>query len=84
MRREDNTNGGSDSKSTNRVHPYFAATDGMTLEQAYNAVYSSAKAVAENYRRAGVTPMTEDVFPVMIHTFARAGFDPAPVPQGKH
>ena len=22
--------------------------------------------------------MTEDVFPVMLHTFARAGFDPAP------
>jgi hypothetical protein len=78
MRRENNTNGGSDSQATGKVHPYFAATDGMTLEQAYNAVYSSAKAVAENYRRAGVTPMTEDVFPVMLHTFARAGFDPAP------
>ena len=77
MRRENNTNGGSDSQATGKVHPYFAATDGMTLEQAYSAVYSSARAVAENYRRASVTPMTEDVFPVMLHTFARAGFDPA-------
>ena len=77
MRRGNNTNGGCDSRSTGRVHPYFAATDGMTLEQAYNAVYSSAKAVAENYRHAGVTPMSEHVFPVMFHTFARAGFDPA-------
>jgi hypothetical protein len=76
MRRDRNTNGGSDSRSTGRVHPYFAATDGMTLEQAYDAVYRSAKAVADNYRCAGVTPMTEDVFPVMLHTFARAGFDP--------
>jgi hypothetical protein len=77
MRRQNNTNGGSDSQATGKVHPYFAATDGMTLEQAYNAVHASAKAVAENYRHAGVTPMTEDVFPAMIHTFARAGFDPA-------
>jgi hypothetical protein len=77
MRRERNTNGGSDSRSTGRVHPYFAATDGMTLEQAYEAVYNGAKAVAENYRRAGVTPMTEDVFPAMLHTFSRAGFDAA-------
>jgi hypothetical protein len=77
MRRGNNTNGGSDDRSTDRVHPYFAATDGMTLEQAYNAVCSSARAVAENYRRAGVTPMSEHVFPVMFHTFARAGFDPA-------
>ena len=77
MRRDRNTNGGRDDRATGKVHPYFAATDGMTLEQAYNAVYSSAKAVAENYRRAGATPMTEHVFPVMFHTFARAGFDPA-------
>ena len=42
MRREANTNGGEDNNSTGRVHPYFAATDGMTLEQAYDAVYKSA------------------------------------------
>jgi hypothetical protein len=75
MRRTANTNGGGDSKGTGRVHPYFAATDGMTLTEAYDAVYKSAKAVAANYRRKGVTPMTEDVFPAMMFTFARAGFD---------
>ena len=75
MRREANTNGGEDNNSTGRVHPYFAATDGMTLEQAYDAVYKSALNVAENYRKMKVTPMTEDVFPAMLFTFARAGFD---------
>jgi len=77
MRRTGNTNGGGDSKSTGRVHPYFAATDGMTLVEAYEAVYMSAKAVALNYRNKGVIPMTEDVFPAMLFTFARAGFDVA-------
>jgi hypothetical protein len=77
MRRTNNTNGGSDNKSSGRIHPYFAATDGMTLVEAYNAVYKSAKAVADNYRSKGVVPMTEDVFPAMLFTFARAGFDPA-------
>lgn len=75
MRREANTNGGEDSKSTGRVHPYFASTDGMTVTQAYDAVYKSAACVADNYRKNGLTPMTEDVFPVMLFTFARAGFD---------
>jgi hypothetical protein len=75
MRRAANTNGGEDSHSTGRVHPYFAATDGMTLVEAYDAVYKSARAIAGNYRNNGVTPMTEDVFPVMLFTFARAGFD---------
>jgi hypothetical protein len=75
MRRELNTNGGSDSNATHAIHPYFAATDGMTLEQAYDAVFNSAKAVAGNYRSKGVIPMTEEVFPAMIFTFARAGFD---------
>ena len=77
MRRTSNTNGGGDSKGTDRVHPYFAATDGMTLIEAYEAVYKSARAVASNYRQKGVIPMTEDVFPAMLFTFARAGFDPA-------
>lgn len=74
MRREVNTNGSNES-STDQIHPYFAVTDGMGLEQAYNAVYKSARKVAENYRKAGVTPMTEHVFPAMQFTFARAGFD---------
>ncbi len=75
MRREANTNGGEDSKSTGRVHPYFADTDGMTLPQAYDAVYKCAVSVTDNYRKRGLTPMTEDVFPAMLFTFARAGFD---------
>lgn len=75
MRRFSNTNGGSDTQSSHKVFPYFAATDGMTLEQAYDAVYKSAKAVADNYRKHGVIPMTEDVFPAMLLTFARAGWD---------
>jgi hypothetical protein len=75
MRRFSNTNGGSDSQSAHKVFPYFAATDVMTLEQAYDAVYKSAKAVADNYRKHGVVPMTEDVFPAMLLTFARAGWD---------
>jgi len=77
MRRTSNTNGGGDNSSSGKVHPYFAATDGMTLIEAYEAVYKSARAVAENYRKNGVIPMTEDVFPAMIFTFARAGFDTA-------
>ena len=75
MRRETNTNGGEDSKSTGKVHPYFASTDGMTVIQAYDAVYKSATDVAHNYRKRGLIPMTEDVFPAMLFTFARAGFD---------
>jgi hypothetical protein len=75
MRRFSNTNGGSDSQSSPKVYPYFAPTDGMTLEKAYDAVYNSAKAVATNYRKHGVVPMTEEVFPAMMFTFARAGFD---------
>jgi hypothetical protein len=75
MRRFSNTNGGSDSQSSHKVYPYFAATDGMTLEQAYDAVYNGAKAVAKGYRNNGVIPMTESVFPVMQSIFARAGFD---------
>jgi hypothetical protein len=75
LRRFSNTNGGSDSQSSHKVYPYFAATDGMTLEQAYDAVYNSAKTVAANYRKHGVIPMTEEVFPAMFFTFARAGFD---------
>jgi hypothetical protein len=77
MRRTSNTNGGGDSKSTGRVHPYFAATDGMTLIEAYQAVFESAREVAMNYKRKGIIPMTEDVFPAMQFTFARAGFDTA-------
>jgi hypothetical protein len=38
MRREANTNGGSDSQSTWCPVPYFAATDGMTIPQAYKDV----------------------------------------------
>ena len=73
LRRGLNTN--DHGHATGRIHPYFAITDGMTLEQAYNAVYESASSVAMGYRRKGVSPMTEDVFPVMLFTFARAGFD---------
>ena len=73
MRRERNTNGGSDGARSGRVHPYWAATDGMTLEQAYEAVFRSAQAAADGYRRAGTRIFTEQVFPVMFHAFARAG-----------
>jgi hypothetical protein len=75
MRRTANTNGGADDHGTGKVHPYFAATDGMTLEQAYQAVYRSASEVAGNYRHEGLSPMTESVFPAMLFTFSRAGFD---------
>lgn len=75
MRREANTNGGDDSHASKGIHPYFAATDGMSLEEAHQAVYRSAKAVAENYRKMGVVPMTEAVFTAMQLIFARAGFD---------
>jgi hypothetical protein len=77
MRREKNTNGGSDSVSSGEVHPYWAVTDGMTLVEAYESVYKSVRTVALNYREKGVTPMTEHVFPAMLFTFARAGFDTA-------
>ena len=77
MRRDNNTNAGQRPYSTGLVHPYYAATDGMTLVKAYEAVYTSAKAIADNYRNRGLTPMTEHVFPAMLFTFARAGFDPA-------
>jgi hypothetical protein len=73
MRRETNTNGGNDGSRSGRVHPYWARTDGLTLEQAYEAVYGSARAVADGYRRAGTRIFTEHVFPVMFHTLARAG-----------
>ncbi len=73
MRREANTNGGTDGSRSGRVHPYWARTDGMTLGQACEAVHGSARAVADGYRRAGTRIFTEHVFPVMFHTFARAG-----------
>jgi len=58
-------------------NPYYAVTNGMTIVEAYEAVYNSASAIVRNYRDNGVTPMTESVFPAMLFTFARAGFDPA-------
>lgn len=73
LRRGLNTN--EHGHGTGRIHPYFAITDGLSLEQAYNAVYTCAKDVADNYRNKGVIPMTEHVFPAMMFTFARAGFD---------
>ena len=76
LRRHMNTNGGSDDANTWRVHPVFAATDGMTVEQAYEAIVHGAQGVAQQYRGAGVTPMSEHVFPVLLHAVARAGFDP--------
>ncbi|MDX9792813.1 MAG: hypothetical protein RBU24_04865 [Kiritimatiellia bacterium] len=76
LRRHMNTNGGSDDANTWRVHPVFAATDGMTVEQAYEAIVHGAQGVAQQYRGAGVIPMSEHVFPVLLHALARAGFDP--------
>lgn len=78
IRRERNTNGGEDGKSSGQVHPYFAATDGMSLQEAYNAVYTSAKRMADNYHREQVDMLTEHVWPIMFHTFARAGINACP------
>ncbi len=78
IRREVNTNLGDDFSSSGRVHPYFAVTDGMTLEEAYEAVYGTAARVAAEYRRKGLQMVTEHVWPIMFHTFARAGIVAAP------
>jgi hypothetical protein len=78
LRREQGTNRDSDLTKPRIVLPYFAATDGMTLEQAYEAVYKSARVVAEGYREMGVSPVLEAVFPALFFPLARAGFDIAP------
>jgi hypothetical protein len=61
-----------------RQRRYFAVTRGMDLFEAYGAVHASAKNVADSYRKAGTSIMTEHVFPAMFHTFARAGIDACP------
>ena len=61
-----------------RSHPLFAPTQNLGVRQAYEAVYQGAKRQAEKYRQVGYSMMTEQVFPVMFHTFARAGADVCP------
>jgi hypothetical protein len=67
-----------DNVPTHQIHPLFAPTQNLGVRQAYEAVYQGAKRQAEKYRQVGYSMMTEQVFPVMFHTFARAGADVCP------
>lgn len=75
LRRDRNTNGGNDGSSTGRIHPFFAVVEHLGVFDARRAVLRSAASLADSYRKAGVRMMGEHVFPVMFHTFARAGMD---------
>jgi len=54
---------------------YFAETEGMTLDEAYEAVLQAATQKRRKYDQAGVGPvMSEHLYPAMMHLLARAGF----------
>ena len=80
FRNENNCHGGSegDNVSTRQIHPLFAPTQNLGVREAYEAVYQGAKRQAEKYRKVGLCTLTEQVFPVMFHTFARAGANVCP------
>jgi len=68
-------------------YPHWGATDGLTLERSEQAVADAAAARTAHVRRlleergldaGGATLVTEHVFPVMFHVYARAGMDLCP------
>ncbi|XEC96118.1 hypothetical protein AB6A23_06040 [Paenibacillus tarimensis] len=68
-------------------YPHWGGTEGLDLQQSRSkverSVLSRVKHVQELMHRAGVAQSTlpvvsEHVFPIMFHTFARAGMDVCP------
>jgi hypothetical protein len=58
---------------------FFANTEGMTLDGAYQAVLRRAAERARPYLDAGVPAVaSEHLYPVMMHTMARAGLAISP------
>jgi hypothetical protein len=59
--------------------PHWALTDGLSLADARLAVEHAARARVGAYRSLGEFPVvSEQVFPTMVHTLARAGMTPCP------
>lgn len=57
-------------------HPYMWESEGASLEDASDLFTAAARDIAEHHRRHGVALYTENVFPVLFHNFAAAGFIP--------
>jgi len=57
---------------------YLAETEGLDLIRARQAVYNSLVQKGENCTAAGKKPAVEFLFPVMMHTTAKAGFNISP------
>jgi len=65
--------------------PHWAATDGMSLDASRSAVEEAVRARMEAYGRTlaasglpALPVVAEQVFPTMVHAFARAGMTPCP------
>jgi len=57
-------------------HPAIYDPGGDALTDAADAHVQAAQSLAEHYGRYGIPLFTEQVFPVMFHDFAAAGFTP--------
>jgi hypothetical protein len=58
--------------------PALADTRRMTLPEANAALVARLVQIREYYKKHGVTPVAENVWPVMQHLFARAGWTVSP------
>lgn len=65
--------------------PHFGQTEGLASEQAIAVIDAAARAILDGIDRATdaagaarVPVLSEQVFPVMFHTLARAGLTPVP------
>jgi hypothetical protein len=58
--------------------PYFFDARGLSVTQCYDRMVESVREVTERYGRSGAASVAELVFPVSMHSLARAGMIPAP------
>ncbi|MDR0353778.1 MAG: hypothetical protein LBI02_10705, partial [Opitutaceae bacterium] len=65
-------------KSRPSEYPALADTRRMTLPEANAALVARLMQIREYYKKHGVAPVAENVWPVMQHLFARAGWTVSP------
>ncbi|NIA29509.1 MAG: T9SS type A sorting domain-containing protein [Actinobacteria bacterium] len=59
--------------------PFLADCQSFSLQQAYQATVDTIQQITRFYKQSGISRvLTEDVFPIMFHNFARGGMLPAP------
>ncbi len=58
--------------------PYFFDPRGLSVAACYERMVEAVSEVVERYTEQGAVSVAELVFPVMVHTLARAGMVPAP------